>query len=170
MTLRIPVAALEPASSVLKFNSELESQHSWGHPQLLFLLQIGSPLDSKRQTKIAFCGTPTSLKISMLSELLRKPLCRKGVHSPSRRLSELCTSLQYKSYSASGPDNTRRSGIKLPEGPGLGLFILCPSHGSLPPEEELESGRKAACGSCGKCRAQQLQMAESSWNQEFCWN
>lgn len=61
----------------------------------------------------------------------------EGVCKPSRWLAELCTSLQYKSYSASSPDNTRRSGIKLPEGQGLGLFILWPSHGSLPPKEEL---------------------------------
>lgn len=64
-------------------------------------------------------------------------MSRKGVYKPSRWLAELCTSLQYKSYSASSPDNTRRSGIKLPEGQGLGLFIFCPSHGSLPPKEEL---------------------------------
>lgn len=61
----------------------------------------------------------------------------EGVYKPSRWLAELCTSLQYKSHSASSPDNTRRSGIKLPEGQGLGLFILCPSHGSLPSKEEL---------------------------------
>lgn len=61
----------------------------------------------------------------------------EGVYKPSRWLAELCTSLQHKSYSASSPDNTRLSGIKLPEGQGLGLFILCASHGSLPLKEEL---------------------------------
>lgn len=64
-------------------------------------------------------------------------MSREGVYKPSRWLAGPCTSLQYKSYLASSPDNTRRSGIKLPEGQGLGLFILCPSHGSLPPKEEL---------------------------------
>lgn len=59
------------------------------------------------------------------------------VYKPSRWLAELCTSLQHQSYSASSPDNTRLSGIKLPEGQGLGLFILCPSRGSLPLKEEL---------------------------------
>lgn len=59
MTLRIPVAPLEPVSSVLKFNIELESQHSLGHPQLLFLLQIGSLfLILKTKLKLHFVEDP----------------------------------------------------------------------------------------------------------------